>query len=121
MILGKRPETPPLPKSPLRSYWRIKSEKWKGLSFQHISIPEVMQLGQRDIRVPQGPELSILAEHAYGLDVEHGVWVLLRVDLVSLPGLLEIVEELLRVLLAHLDAFGRYRATPLAELEEPGL
>lgn len=121
MILGKGPETPPLSETSFRSNWRIKSEKRKRFAFQHISIPEVMQLGQRDIRIPQRPILSILAEDSDGLDIEHGVWILLCVDLVAFPCLLEVVEELFWMLLGHLDTFWRYRTTPLTELEEPGL
>jgi hypothetical protein len=121
MILGKGPETPPLSETAFRSNRRVQSEKRKRFAFQHISIPEVMQLGQRDIRVPQRPVLSILAEDSDGLDIEHGVWILLCVDLVAFPCLLEVVEELFGMLLGHLDTFWRYRTTPLTELEEPGL
>jgi hypothetical protein len=121
MVLGKRPETPPLAEPSFRPYRGIKSEEGEWFAFEHISIPEVMQLGQRDIRVAEGSEFSVLTKDSDGLNIKHGLWILLCVDLVTLPCLLEVVEEVLGVLLGHLDTFGRYRATPLAELEEPGL
>lgn len=80
-----------------------------------------MQLGKRDIRVAEWSELSVLAENSDSFNIKHGLWILLGVDLVALPCLLEVVEEVLRVLLGHLDTFGRYRPTPLVELEEPWL
>lgn len=120
MVLGKGSETSPLTESTFGADGGIKSEERKWFTFEHISIPEVMQLGQRDIRVAERSEFSILTQDSDGLYVKHGLWILLDVNLVTLPCLLEVVEEVLWVLLGHLDTFGRHRTTPLVELKEPG-